>query len=283
MPATDAVIAVPDDASDDEIETIVREATLHDLNVKPMRELELAVIAHGLDKGLGDRLVAVVHAGQTFKMSLVRIKDRDMYIEKVVLNDKNFGNEVDERLKNTFAPDVEERFKPEVKLTKKAMKKMKVSKLQHDKQVVRRKFINTLNRGKVLLSRKSYCKNHVRYHKKNYNKYLLRKQCEEVCQETFERIINEVNGKFDDEHLANGDKLKKLDLFAVVFVGGFFNDPVLWKMLLDCFKDVPKLHDACPEMTIAQGGAVHGKKITDDGTIHIPLFPFSTPDEGNSV
>lgn len=282
-PATDAVIAVPDDASDEEIESIVKNATLSGLNVKPMRELVLAVIAHGLDKGLGDRLVAVVNAGQTFKMTLVRIKDRDMYIEKVVLVDENFGNEVDERLKNSFAPDVEERFKPEVKLTKKAMKKINLSKLKHDKQVVRRKLINTLNRGKVLLSRKSYCKIHVRYRKKNYNKHLLREQYEKICEETFKRIINEVTGRFDDEHAVNGDKLKKLDLFAVVFVGGFFNDPVLRKMLLDCFEDVPELHHARPEMTIAQGGAVHGKKITNDGTIDIPPFPFSAPDEGSSA
>ncbi|CAN3374733.1 hypothetical protein DIURU_002286 [Diutina rugosa] len=303
-PATDAVIAVPDNASDDEVESIVRSAMSCDLNVKPMRESELAVIAHGLDKGLGDRLVAVVHVGQTLTMSLVRIKDHDMYVEEFVLHDEKLcGNDVDERLLETLAPGVQtaiwdklnddplslkglSKTTPKKATEKKGGEEVKREnrlQLHRDKQFVRRRLLNILNSGKKKLAKKDTHHVEVTLHKRTFMGKVLKKKYEEVCQKASRRIIEKVNEQFEDEHSASSDKHKKSDLFAAVILGGLFNVPVVKESLLECFKDVPKLYDDCPEHTIVLGGAMHGEKITDGGTIPIPPFPFSAPDEGSSV
>ncbi|CAN3374766.1 hypothetical protein DIURU_002252 [Diutina rugosa] len=281
-PATDAVIAVPDNASDEEIESIVRSAMSCDLNVKPMRESVLAVIAKGLDKGLGDRLVAVVHVGQSLTMSLVRIKDRDMYVEKVVLHDEKLcGNDVDERLLEFLAPGVKTAIWDP--LEKDEKKKMSVEQLQSHKHVVRRRLLNTLNSGKKKFESKDSHKVQVTLEGQKFKTFLLSSKYKEVCQNATRCIIEKVNEQFEDENSTTGDKHKKSDLFAAVIVGGLFNNPVVKESLLDCFRDVPTLYDRIPEQTIALGGAMHGEKITDGGTIPIPPFPFSAPDEGSSV
>ena len=302
--ATDAVVAVPDNVSDDEIETMARKATLSGLNVKLTRELELAVIAHRLDKGLGNRLVAVVHVGQTLKMSLVRIKDRDMYVEEVVLNDEKLcGNYVDERLIQTYASDAktatvdkidyDKLFSEENSKTKPKKGTKKKGKVERDREIklrrrldeqrVQRRLLNSLNGGKKRVLTKSSSNIQVSLGQQNYNGKLLDEEYKRVCQEASRCIIDKVNEQFADEDLVSSDKYKKLDLFAAVVLGGLFNNPVVKASLLDCFRDVPTLHHKFPEQTIVLGGAKQCEEITRGGTIPIPPFAFSAPEEGSSA
>ena len=119
--------------------------------------------------------------------------------------------------------------------------------------------------------------------KKKFKTSFSKTKYEEACQEASRRIIDKLNEQFADGDLVSSDKYKKLDLFAIVFVGGLFNLPVVKASLLACFERVPKFYEDNAEQTIALGGAMHGEKITDGGTIPIPPFAFSAPEESSSA
>ena len=244
---TEAVITVPAYFNDSQRQATKDAGKIAGLEVKRIiNEPTAAALAYGVDKGAGDKKVAVYDlGGGTFDVSIIEMEDIDgeKHFEVLSTNGDTFlgGEDFDQRIINYLV----EEFKKEqgVNLANDAMA------LQRLKEAA--------EKAKIELSSSEQTDVNLPYvtadasGPKHLNIKITRAKLESLVQDLLKRSIEPCKLALKDAGLSNSD------IDEVILVGGQTRMPKVQQMVQDFFGKEPK-RDLNPDEAVAMGAAIQG-------------------------
>jgi len=252
---TEAVITVPAYFNDSQRQATKDAGKIAGLEVKRIiNEPTAAALAYGVDKGAGDKKVAVYDlGGGTFDVSIIEMEDIDgeKHFEVLSTNGDTFlgGEDFDQRIINFLVNE----FKKEqgVNLANDAMA------LQRLKEAA--------EKAKIELSSSEQTDVNLPYvtadasGPKHLNIKITRAKLESLVDDLLKRTIEPCKVALKDAGLTSAD------IDEVIMVGGQTRMPKVQRMVQDFFGKEPK-RDLNPDEAVAMGAAIQGGVLAGDVT-----------------
>jgi len=252
---TEAVITVPAYFNDSQRQATKDAGKIAGLEVKRIiNEPTAAALAYGVDKGAGDKKVAVYDlGGGTFDVSIIEMEDIDgeKHFEVLSTNGDTFlgGEDFDQRIINYLVDE----FKKEqgVNLANDAMA------LQRLKEAA--------EKAKIELSSSEQTDVNLPYitadasGPKHLNIKITRAKLESLVDDLLKRTIEPCKIALKDAGLTSAD------IDEVIMVGGQTRMPKVQRMVQDFFGKEPK-RDLNPDEAVAMGAAIQGGVLAGDVT-----------------
>lgn len=252
---TEAVITVPAYFNDSQRQATKDAGRIAGLDVKRIiNEPTAAALAYGLDKGVGDRTIAVYDlGGGTFDISIIEIADVDgeHQFEVLSTNGDTFlgGEDFDMRLIEFLA----ETFKKDTGID------------LHNDPLALQRLKEAAEKAKIELSTSQQTEVNLPYitadasGPKHLVVKLTRAKLESLVEELVNRSMEPVKQAIKD----SGKSLSEID--DVILVGGQTRMPLVQKAVADFFgKEARK--DVNPDEAVAIGAAIQGSVLSGDTT-----------------
>lgn len=252
---TEAVITVPAYFNDSQRQATKDAGRIAGLDVKRIiNEPTAAALAYGLDKGVGDRTIAVYDlGGGTFDISIIEIADVDgeHQFEVLSTNGDTFlgGEDFDMRLIEFLA----ETFKKDTGID------------LHNDPLALQRLKEAAEKAKIELSSSQQTEVNLPYitadatGPKHLVVKLTRAKLESLVEELVTRSMEPVKQAIKD----SGKSLSEID--DVILVGGQTRMPLVQKAVADFFgKEARK--DVNPDEAVAIGAAIQGSVLSGDTT-----------------
>ncbi|MGV8835670.1 molecular chaperone DnaK [Cellvibrio sp.] len=252
---TEAVITVPAYFNDSQRQATKDAGRIAGLDVKRIiNEPTAAALAYGLDKGVGDRTIAVYDlGGGTFDISIIEIADVDgeHQFEVLSTNGDTFlgGEDFDMRLIEFLA----ETFKKDTGID------------LHNDPLALQRLKEAAEKAKIELSSSQQTEVNLPYitadatGPKHLVVKLTRAKLESLVEDLVNRSMEPVKTAIKD----SGKSLSEID--DVILVGGQTRMPLVQKAVADFFgKEARK--DVNPDEAVAIGAAIQGSVLSGDTT-----------------
>jgi len=263
---TEAVITVPAYFNDSQRQATKDAGKIAGLNVKRIiNEPTAAALAYGVDKGAGDKKVAVYDlGGGTFDVSIIEMEDIDgeKHFEVLSTNGDTFlgGEDFDQRIINFLLDE----FKKEQGVN-----------LSSDPMALQR-LKEAAEKAKIELSSTEQTDVNLPYitadasGPKHLNIKITRAKLESLVDELLKRTIEPCKVALKDAGLTSAD------IDEVILVGGQTRMPKVQKMVQDFFGKEPK-RDLNPDEAVAMGAAIQGGVLAGDVTdvLLLDITPLS--------
>ena len=263
---TEAVITVPAYFNDSQRQATKDAGKIAGLNVKRIiNEPTAAALAYGVDKGAGDKKVAVYDlGGGTFDVSIIEMEDIDgeKHFEVLSTNGDTFlgGEDFDQRIINFLLDE----FKKEQGVN-----------LSSDPMALQR-LKEAAEKAKIELSSTEQTDVNLPYitadasGPKHLNIKITRAKLESLVDELLKRTIEPCKVALKDAGLTSAD------IDEVILVGGQTRMPKVQKMVQDFFGKEPK-KDLNPDEAVAMGAAIQGGVLSGDVTdvLLLDITPLS--------
>ena len=263
---TEAVITVPAYFNDSQRQATKDAGKIAGLNVKRIiNEPTAAALAYGVDKGAGDKKVAVYDlGGGTFDVSIIEMEDIDgeKHFEVLSTNGDTFlgGEDFDQRIINFLLDE----FKKEQGVN-----------LSSDPMALQR-LKEAAEKAKIELSSTEQTDVNLPYvtadasGPKHLNIKITRAKLESLVEELLKRTIEPCKVALKDAGLTSAD------IDEVILVGGQTRMPKVQKMVQDFFGKEPK-RDLNPDEAVAMGAAIQGGVLAGDVTdvLLLDITPLS--------
>jgi molecular chaperone DnaK len=252
---TEAVITVPAYFNDSQRQATKDAGRIAGLDVKRIiNEPTAAALAYGLDKGVGDRTIAVYDlGGGTFDISIIEIADVDgeHQFEVLSTNGDTFlgGEDFDMRLIEFLA----ETFKKESGID------------LHNDPLALQRLKEAAEKAKIELSSSQQTEVNLPYitadasGPKHLVVKLTRAKLESLVEDLVARSMEPVKQAIKD----SGLDLKKID--DIILVGGQTRMPLVQKAVADFFGKEPR-KDVNPDEAVAIGAAIQGSVLSGETT-----------------
>jgi len=252
---TEAVITVPAYFNDSQRQATKDAGRIAGLDVKRIiNEPTAAALAYGLDKGVGDRTIAVYDlGGGTFDISIIEIADVDgeHQFEVLSTNGDTFlgGEDFDLRLIEFLA----DTFKKDTGID------------LHNDPLALQRLKEAAEKAKIELSSSQQTEVNLPYitadatGPKHLVTKLTRAKLESLVEDLVTRSMEPVKQAIQD----SGVDIKKID--DVILVGGQTRMPLVQKAVADFFGKEPR-KDVNPDEAVAIGAAIQGSVLSGDTT-----------------
>jgi len=252
---TEAVITVPAYFNDSQRQATKDAGRIAGLDVKRIiNEPTAAALAYGLDKGVGDRTIAVYDlGGGTFDISIIEIADVDgeHQFEVLSTNGDTFlgGEDFDMRLIEFLA----ETFKKDTGID------------LHNDPLALQRLKEAAEKAKIELSSSQQTEVNLPYitadasGPKHLVVKLTRAKLESLVEDLVTRSMEPVKQAIKD----SGIDLKAID--DIILVGGQTRMPLVQKAVADFFGKEPR-KDVNPDEAVAIGAAIQGSVLSGDTT-----------------
>ncbi|WMC18933.1 MAG: molecular chaperone DnaK [Enterobacteriaceae bacterium PSpicST2] len=249
----EAVITVPAYFNDSQRQATKDAGRIAGLKVKRIiNEPTAAALAYGLDKEIGNRIVAVYDlGGGTFDISIIEIDEVDGEKTFEVLStngDTRLGGEdFDNRLINYLVKEFKKEQGIDLKNDPLSMQRLKES----------------AEKAKIELSSSQQTEINLPYitanssGPKHMNIKITRAKLESLVEDLVNRTINPLEIALKDA------KLSIENIQDVLLVGGQTRMPIIQKKVADFFKKEPK-KDINPDEAVAIGAAIQGGVLSGD-------------------
>jgi molecular chaperone DnaK len=250
---TDAVITVPAYFNDSQRQATKDAGKIAGLEVKRIiNEPTAAALAYGLDKGGGDRKIAVYDlGGGTFDVSLIEIAevDGEKQFEVLATNGDTFlgGEDFDKRVIDYLVDE---------------FKKDQGVDLRNDPLALQR-LKDAAERAKIELSSAHQTEVNLPYvtadasGPKHLNIKLTRAKLEALVEDLVKRTIEPCRTALNDANL------RVSDIAEVILVGGQTRMPKVQEAVKDFFGKEPR-KDVNPDEAVAVGAAIQGGVLSGD-------------------
>ncbi len=250
---TEAVITVPAYFNDSQRQATKDAGRIAGLDVKRIiNEPTAAALAYGLDKGVGDRTIAVYDlGGGTFDISIIEIADVDgeHQFEVLSTNGDTFlgGEDFDMRLIEFLA----ETFKKDTGID------------LHNDPLALQRLKEAAEKAKIELSSSQQTEVNLPYitadatGPKHLVVKLTRAKLESLVEELVTRSMEPVKQAIKD----SGKSISDID--DVILVGGQTRMPLVQKAVADFFGKEPR-KDVNPDEAVAIGAAIQGAVLAGD-------------------
>jgi len=250
---TEAVITVPAYFNDSQRQATKDAGRIAGLDVKRIiNEPTAAALAYGLDKGVGDRTIAVYDlGGGTFDISIIEIADVDgeHQFEVLSTNGDTFlgGEDFDMRLIEFLA----ETFKKDTGID------------LHNDPLALQRLKEAAEKAKIELSSAQQTEVNLPYitadatGPKHLVVKLTRAKLESLVEELVTRSMEPVRQAIKD----SGIDIKAID--DIILVGGQTRMPMVQKAVADFFGKEPR-KDVNPDEAVAIGAAIQGAVLAGD-------------------
>ncbi|AEH39691.1 chaperone Hsp70 [Buchnera aphidicola (Cinara tujafilina)] len=250
---TEAVITVPAYFNDAQRQATKDAGRIAGLNVKRIiNEPTAAALAYGLDKGKGNRTIAVYDlGGGTFDISIIEIDDvdKEKTFEVLATNgDTHLGGEdFDNRLINFLVNEFKKEQGIDLRNDPLAMQRLK----------------EAAEKSKIELSSAQQTDVNLPYISadktgpKHLNIKVTRSKLESLVEDLIMKSINPVQVALKDAGLNISQ------IHDVILVGGQTRMPLVQKKVADFFKKEPR-KDVNPDEAVAVGAAVQGGVLSGD-------------------
>lgn len=250
---TEAVITVPAYFNDSQRQATKDAGRIAGLDVKRIiNEPTAAALAYGLDKGVGDRTIAVYDlGGGTFDISIIEIADVDgeHQFEVLSTNGDTFlgGEDFDMRLIEFLA----ETFKKDTGID------------LHNDPLALQRLKEAAEKAKIELSSSQQTEVNLPYitadatGPKHLVVKLTRAKLESLVEELVTRSMEPVKQAIKD----SGKSISEID--DVILVGGQTRMPMVQKAVADFFGKEPR-KDVNPDEAVAIGAAIQGAVLAGD-------------------
>ena len=252
---TEAVITVPAYFNDSQRQATKDAGRIAGLDVKRIiNEPTAAALAYGLDKGVGDRTIAVYDlGGGTFDISIIEIADVDgeHQFEVLSTNGDTFlgGEDFDMRLIEFLA----ETFKKESGID------------LHKDPLALQRLKEAAEKAKIELSSSQQTEVNLPYitadatGPKHLVVKLTRAKLESLVEDLVTKSMEPVKQAIKD----SGKSISQID--DVILVGGQTRMPMVQKAVADFFGKEPR-KDVNPDEAVAIGAAIQGSVLSGDTT-----------------
>jgi len=252
---TEAVITVPAYFNDSQRQATKDAGKIAGLEVKRIiNEPTAAALAYGVDKGAGDKKIAVYDlGGGTFDVSIIEMEDIDgeKHFEVLSTNGDTFlgGEDFDQRIINFLV----EEFKKEQGVN-----------LANDPMALQR-LKEAAEKAKIELSSSEQTDVNLPYvtadasGPKHLNIKITRAKLESLVEDLLKRSIEPCKVALKDAGLTSAD------IDEVIMVGGQTRMPKVQQMVQDFFGKEPK-RDINPDEAVAMGAAIQGGVLSGDVT-----------------
>ncbi len=252
---TEAVITVPAYFNDSQRQATKDAGKIAGLEVKRIiNEPTAAALAYGVDKGAGDKKVAVYDlGGGTFDVSIIEMEDIDgeKHFEVLSTNGDTFlgGEDFDQRIINFLVDE----FKKEQGIN-----------LANDPMALQR-LKEAAEKAKIELSSSEQTDVNLPYvtadasGPKHLNIKITRAKLESLVEDLLRRSIEPCKVALKDAGLTSAD------IDEVIMVGGQTRMPKVQQMVQDFFGKEPK-RDINPDEAVAMGAAIQGGVLSGDVT-----------------
>jgi len=252
---TEAVITVPAYFNDSQRQATKDAGRIAGLDVKRIiNEPTAAALAYGLDKGVGDRTIAVYDlGGGTFDISIIEIADVDgeHQFEVLSTNGDTFlgGEDFDMRLIEFLA----ETFKKDTGID------------LHNDPLALQRLKEAAEKAKIELSSAQQTEVNLPYitadasGPKHLVVKLTRAKLESLVEDLVTRSMEPVKQAIKD----SGIDIKKID--DIILVGGQTRMPLVQKAVADFFGKDPR-KDVNPDEAVAIGAAIQGSVLSGETT-----------------
>lgn len=250
---TEAVITVPAYFNDSQRQATKDAGRIAGLDVKRIiNEPTAAALAYGLDKGKGDRTIAVYDlGGGTFDISIIEIADVDgeHQFEVLSTNGDTFlgGEDFDMRVIEFLA----ETFKKDTGID------------LHKDPVALQRLKEAAEKAKIELSSSQQTEINLPYLSMDASgpKHLVTKLTRAKLESLVEDLVNR---SLDPVRQAIKDSGKSInDIDDVILVGGQTRMPLVQKAVADFFGKEPR-KDVNPDEAVAIGAAIQGAVLAGD-------------------
>ncbi len=250
---TEAVITVPAYFNDSQRQATKDAGKIAGLEVKRIiNEPTAAALAYGVDKGAGDKKVAVYDlGGGTFDVSIIEMEDIDgeKHFEVLSTNGDTFlgGEDFDQRIINYLVDE---------------FKKDQGVDLANDSMALQR-LKEAAEKAKIELSSSEQTEVNLPYvtadasGPKHLNIKITRAKLESLVEDLLRRSIEPCKLALKDAGLSSGD------VDEVILVGGQTRMPKVQQMVQDFFGKEPK-RDLNPDEAVAMGAAIQGGVLGGD-------------------
>ena len=250
---TDAVITVPAYFNDSQRQATKDAGRIAGLNVKRIiNEPTAAALAYGMDKGGGDRKIAVYDlGGGTFDVSIIEIAevDGERQFEVLSTNGDTFlgGEDFDLRVINYLGDEFKKETGVDVRKDPLALQRLK----------------EAAEKAKIELSSSQQTEINLPYitadqsGPKHLNIKLTRAKLESLVEELVNKTIDPCKVAMKDAGLS----IK--DVSEVILVGGQTRMPLVQKAVKDFFGKEPR-KDVNPDEAVAVGAAIQGGVLAGD-------------------
>lgn len=252
-PVTEAVVTVPAYFNDSQRQATKDAGKIAGLDVKRIiNEPTAAALAYGLDKGVGDRTIAVYDlGGGTFDISIIEIADVDgeHQFEVLATNGDTFlgGEDFDLVVINYLA----DQFKKDSGID------------LHSDPLALQRLKEAAEKAKVELSTSQSTDVNLPYitadasGPKHLNVKLSRSKLESLVESLVERSLEPCRIAMKDAGLANSE------ISDVILVGGQTRMPMVQKKVAEFFGQEPR-KDVNPDEAVAMGAAIQGAVLSGD-------------------
>ncbi len=252
---TEAVITVPAYFNDSQRQATKDAGRIAGLDVKRIiNEPTAAALAYGLDKGVGDRTIAVYDlGGGTFDISIIEIADVDgeHQFEVLSTNGDTFlgGEDFDMRLIEFLA----DTFKKDTGID------------LHNDPLALQRLKEAAEKAKIELSSAQQTEVNLPYitadasGPKHLVVKLTRAKLESLVEDLVARSMEPVKQAIKD----SGLDIKKID--DIILVGGQTRMPMVQKAVADFFGKEPR-KDVNPDEAVAIGAAIQGSVLSGETT-----------------
>jgi molecular chaperone DnaK len=252
---TEAVITVPAYFNDSQRQATKDAGRIAGLDVKRIiNEPTAAALAYGLDKGVGDRTIAVYDlGGGTFDISIIEIADVDgeHQFEVLSTNGDTFlgGEDFDMRLIEFLA----ETFKKDTGID------------LHKDPLALQRLKEAAEKAKIELSSSQQTEVNLPYitadasGPKHLVVKLTRAKLESLVEDLVTKSMEPVKQAIKD----SGKSISQID--DVILVGGQTRMPMVQKAVADFFGKEPR-KDVNPDEAVAIGAAIQGSVLSGDTT-----------------
>ncbi len=250
---TDAVITVPAYFNDSQRQATKDAGRIAGLNVKRIiNEPTAAALAYGMDKGAGDRKIAVYDlGGGTFDVSIIEIAevDGERQFEVLSTNGDTFlgGEDFDLRVINYLGDEFKKESGVDVRKDPLALQRLK----------------EAAEKAKIELSSSQQTEINLPYitadqsGPKHLSIKLTRAKLESLVEELVNKTIEPCKVAMKDAGLS----IK--DVSEVILVGGQTRMPLVQKAVKDFFGKEPR-KDVNPDEAVAVGAAIQGGVLAGD-------------------
>ncbi|SFV80568.1 Chaperone protein DnaK [hydrothermal vent metagenome] len=250
---TEAVITVPAYFNDSQRQATKDAGKIAGLNVKRIiNEPTAAALAYGVDKGMGDKTVAVYDlGGGTFDVSIIEMEDIDgeKHFEVLSTNGDTFlgGEDFDQRIIGYLVDE---------------FKKDQGVDLTNDPLALQR-LKEAAEKAKIELSSSEQTEVNLPYvtadasGPKHLNIKITRAKLESLVEDLLKRSIDPCKIALKDADLSSSD------IDEVILVGGQTRMPKVAQMVQDFFGKEPK-KDVNPDEAVAMGAAIQAGVLGGD-------------------
>jgi len=250
---TEAVITVPAYFNDSQRQATKDAGKIAGLNVKRIiNEPTAAALAYGMDKGAGDRKIAVYDlGGGTFDVSIIEIAevDGERQFEVLATNGDTFlgGEDFDRRIIDFIAEEFRKESGVDVRKDPLAMQRLK----------------EAGEKAKIELSSSQQTDINLPYitadatGPKHLNVKLTRAKLESLVEDLVSRTIEPCKVAMKDAGLSLSD------IAEVILVGGQTRMPMVQKAVKDFFGKDPR-KDVNPDEAVAVGAAIQGGVLSGE-------------------